>query len=124
MKKIVNHNKTYYEHLSKYGKNVGKELISKPEYEEPLFKDFVLDKPVLNKTIAEHMYRSGNYNAGEKFSQEAKIDMADEFKDKFKELNTIVKELKDKNVSSALTWAKSKTKELDNINSDLLFNLH
>lgn len=124
MKKIVNHNKTYYEHISKYGKSIGKELISKPEYEEPLFKDFVLDKPVLNKSIAEHMFRTGNYHAGETFSKEAQIDMTDEFKDKFKELNTIVKELKDKNVESALTWAKSKAKELENINSDLLFNLH
>lgn len=71
LKKIVNHNKNYYEHLSKYGKSVAKELVTKPEYEEPLFKDFVLDKPTLNKTIAEHMYRSGNYQAGEIFSKES-----------------------------------------------------
>lgn len=65
---MVNHNKAYYEHISKYGKSVGKELISKPEYEEPMFKDFVLDKVALNNTIAEHMFRSGNFSAGEAFS--------------------------------------------------------
>ncbi len=59
MKKVVNQNKTYYEHLSKYGKTLGKEFISKPEYEEPLFPDFKVDNALLNKTIAEHMYRSG-----------------------------------------------------------------
>lgn len=48
LKRIVNSNKNYYENLSKYGKAIGKELISKPEYEEPLYKDYVLDKPILN----------------------------------------------------------------------------
>jgi len=32
---------------------------------------------VLNITIAEHMYRSGHYQAGEAFTQEAKIDLED-----------------------------------------------
>ena len=59
------------------------------------------------------MYRSGNYQAGEIFSKESQIEIGDDFKNKFKELNEIVKELKEKNVSSALTWAKSKAKELD-----------
>ena len=68
VKRIINHNKTYYDHLSKYGKSIAKELISKPEYEQPLFKEFQLDKPVLNITIAEHMYRSGHYQAGEAFT--------------------------------------------------------
>jgi E3 ubiquitin-protein transferase RMND5 len=124
LKRIVNTNKTYYDHLSKYGKSIGKELISKPEYEEPLFKDFVIDKTILNQIIAEHMYRSGSYQAGETFSKEAKIEMLDDFKNKFKELNTIVKDLKEYKVESALLWARDHSKALDNINSDLLFNLH
>jgi len=32
--------------------------------------------------------------------------------------------MKDRQVSSALAWAKVKCQELDNISSDLLFNLH
>jgi hypothetical protein len=40
-----------------------------------------MDKTVLNKIIAEHMYRSGNYGAGEAFTKEANIQMADNFKD-------------------------------------------
>lgn len=43
----------------RYGKALGKEFISKPEYEEPLFPEFTVDNNLLNKTIAEHMYRSG-----------------------------------------------------------------
>jgi hypothetical protein len=50
--------------------------------------------------------------------------MNEEFKNKFKELNSIVKELKERKVKLALVWAKSKEKELENIGSDLLFNLH
>ena len=68
LKKIINANKNYYEHISKYGKVIGKEMISKPEYEEPLFRDYKLDKEALNQTIAEHMYRSGYFTSGEAFS--------------------------------------------------------
>ena len=60
LKRIVNINKQYYEHLSKYGKALGKEFESKPEYEEAMFPEvFVLDKPTLNKALVEHMHRSG-----------------------------------------------------------------
>jgi len=40
LKRVVNTNKQYYDYLSKYGKAIGKELVAKPEYEEPLFKEF------------------------------------------------------------------------------------
>jgi hypothetical protein len=40
-----------------------------------------MDKTILNKVIAEHMFRSGNYIAGEAFTQEAKISMPENFKD-------------------------------------------
>ena len=71
------------------------------------------------------MYRSGSYQAGEAFSKEAKVAMGEEYKNKFKELNTIVMELKaNRNVDTALKWAQNKAKELELISSDLLFNLH
>ena len=87
MKRVVNQNKVYYENISKYGKTIGKELESKPEYEEPLFKDWKLDKSVLNRVIAEHMYRSGNYNAAEAFTAEANFSMPADFKEQFVTLN-------------------------------------
>ena len=124
LKKIIGHNKTYYEHLSKYGKLVAKEFISKPEYEEPLFKNIQFDKDLLNTAIAEHMYRSGNFDSGEVFSQESKINMTDKFKEQFVELNHITKNLKEKNVENALKWAQHNHKQLQEIGSDLLFSLH
>lgn len=48
----------------------------------------------MNLTIAEHMYRSGHYQTGEIFSKEANVGMAEEFKNQFKELNEILKEIK------------------------------
>lgn len=95
LKRIVNTNKTYYDHLSKYGKKLGSDFVSKPEYEEPLFKHFQPDKAALNQTIAEHLYRSGFFEAGEAFRKEAAFAMSDDFKDQFRELNGIVKELRD-----------------------------
>ena len=103
LKKIINSNKNYYEHISKYGKSLGKEMISKPEYEEPLFKDYQLDKAALNQTIAEHMCRSGYFTSGESFSEESRLQNEEEsnaginedFKAKFRTLNKIVSELRD-----------------------------
>ena len=102
-------------------------MISKPEYEEPLFKDYQLDKPVLNKVIAEHMFRSGYFTSGEAFSDETSlpIEQADailneDFKNKFKTLNKIVSELREsRKVTLALHWARENSEELKKIQSDL-----
>ena len=80
-----------------------------------------MDRTTLNKVIAEHMFRSGNYTAGEAFTQEAKIAMPENFKDQFVMLNQILVELKERKVETALKWAKAKQKELEQQGSDLLF---
>lgn len=125
LKRIVNTNKTYYDHLSKFGKALGKEFQSKSEYEEPLFKDYNLDKEVLNKAISEHMYRAGYFASGEKFTEEAGIneeesgnsmreEIVEEFKSKFKRLNMIIKEFRDfKRVKSAKQWATDNALQLN-----------
>jgi hypothetical protein len=107
-------------------------MISKPEYEEPLFKDYQLDKPALNKVIAEHMFRSGYFTSGEAFSEETslpieKIDsnLNEDLKNKFKNLNKIVSELREsRKVTLALHWARENSEELKKIQSDLLFQIH
>ncbi len=107
-------------------------MISKPEYEEPLFKDYQLDKPVLNKVIAEHMFRSGYFTSGEAFIEESSLPIEnvdanfnEDFKDKFKTLNQIVNELREaRKVTLALAWARDNSEELKKIQSDLLFQIH
>lgn len=69
------------------------------------------------------MFRSGNYEAGEKFCKEANVSMTEEFKNQFRDLNLILHELKEKNVKTALNWAQDKANELEKIGSDLLFKL-
>lgn len=49
------------------------------------------------------MFRSGNYQSGELLCKDARIDI--EFKDKFKELNLILKDLQNKDVERAMQWA-------------------
>ena len=63
--------------MFRFGKTLGKEFVSKQEYDEPMFKNKRLDKDVLNLVIAEHMFRSGNYAAGEMFCKEASVQMTD-----------------------------------------------
>lgn len=52
-----------------------------------------LDEKNLNIIIAEHLFRSGNYQSGELFCKESKTDLSDEFKSKFLELNKIVSDI-------------------------------
>jgi len=74
--------------------------------------------------IAEHFYRSGHFDAGEALSEEAHISLSQPFKDQFRELNTIISQLKQHQVDRAMAWAREKAAELDRQGSDLLFNLH
>jgi hypothetical protein len=103
---------------------VSKDLVSKPEYEEPLFTDFTLDKPVLNQTIAEHMYRSGFYSSGETFSIESNVTLDESFKEKFKVLNIILTDLRARSVKSALEWVKDNLEGLKRNGSDIQVSLH
>ena len=103
---------------------MSKDLVSKPEYEEPLFTDFTLDKPVLNQTIAEHMYRSGFYSSGETFSIESNVTLDESFKEKFKVLNIILTDLRARSVKSALEWVKDNLEGLKRNGSDIQVSLH
>jgi len=103
---------------------VSKDLVSKPEYEEPLFTDFTLDKPVLNQTIAEHMYRSGFYSSGETFSIESNVTLDESFKEKFKVLNIILTDLRARSVKSAIEWVKDNLEGLKRNGSDIQVSLH
>ncbi len=89
-------------------------MVSKAEYEEPLFKDYQIDKPVLNKGIAEHMFRSGYFTSGEALNEESSLPLEsvdasfnEDFKNKFKNLNKIISELREsRKVTLALAWAR------------------
>ena len=61
-----------------------------------------MDETVLNTAIAEHMYRSGNFQTGEIFTTDANILVLEEFKIKFKLLHEVVSLLRQKNTESAL----------------------
>ncbi|TNV79496.1 hypothetical protein FGO68_gene3076 [Halteria grandinella] len=130
LKRVINTNKTYYENLSKFGKFVAKEFPPKPEYEEPFFKDYIIDKSALNQTIAEHMFRSGFNQAGDTFTKEVIGQLgqedeeqlvSEEFKAKFKTLNLIVKEMRNGVLSGAKAWAREHTQQLGELGSDLLY---
>lgn len=56
--------------------------------------------------------------------EEAKIDMKEGFKNQFKDLNLILKELECKEVAKAMEWARKNEGDLEKLGSDLLFLLH
>jgi hypothetical protein len=78
------------------------------------------------------MFRSGYFTSGEAFSEETslpieKVDanLNEDFKNKFKNLNKIVNELREsRKVTLALHWTRENSEELKKIQSDLLFQIH
>ena len=52
------------------------------------------------------------------------MNLPEAFEDQFKELNAVVKELREQNATRALVWAHANQKALEEIGSDLLFSLH
>ena len=120
LKRMIALNKAYYEHLSKFGKSVSRDLPSTSAYESPMFPEWVLDKPLMNKVVAEHMYRTGCFGAGGVFTEEGRVDgISEEFKRRFRELRDIVEEMQDKRVDKALAWVREREH-----GGELEFQLH
>lgn len=106
--------------LSKYGKALDKFFqtdIAKANREV----DF--DMHVVNKIVALHFYRLGQFDLGDCFMNEAhEADMA--LKAPFYEMYQILEQVKSRNLEPALVWAKAHHDELLQKGSSLEFNLH
>lgn len=74
--------------------------------------------------IVEHFLRQGMLDIAEVLTREAKLEIAEEKKQPFTELNTILDALKNKDLSLALQWAIRNREQLRAQNSNLEFKLH
>ncbi|KAI7831225.1 CTLH/CRA C-terminal to lish motif domain-containing protein [Gamsiella multidivaricata] len=79
---------------------------------------------VLQKTIALHYIRQGNFEVGDMFAKEAGLTIPDSMRHQFMEMFEIVAALKDNNLEPALQWALRHRTELEKRSSTLEFKLH
>jgi len=111
--------------VSRIGKAIDKNFIS--DYasvnNESLFESQT-NNNLLNQVIVEHFLRQGMLEIAEQLTKEAKLDISEEKKRPFHELNSILDSLKSNNLKPALEWAIANRERLrqQNSSSNLEFN--
>ena len=108
-KNVVEENKLIYDSISKIGKSIKQwksfstadaldwdfiEFQNKSNKNE--WKTDEKELKEINTIIAEHLYRNGRFEAGEKFWIESNVTLGEEFKKRFKVLDQILNELNQK----------------------------
>eukprot|EP00250_Pteridium_aquilinum_P009350 c18612_g1_i1 orf=298-1437(-) len=106
--------------LMKYGKVLDK--LFRADLASALMEiDF--DMQVINKIVALHFFRLGQFELGEGFMQETQeADLS--LKTAFYEMHHILEQVNLRNLEPALEWVKTHHKELQLKGSSLEFNLH
>jgi len=111
--------------VSRVGKAIDKNFVNNPScIGNETFLEQSLNTNVLNRVIVEHFLRQGMLDIAEELMRESKVEIAEEKKDPFSELNEILDALKKKNVLPALKWVNNNRTELEQQNSLLEFKLH
>ncbi|KAF9532932.1 ubiquitin-protein ligase E3 [Crepidotus variabilis] len=122
-KEIDDRQKEIYNVLSRLGKALDKKFpVALPSYPE-LFST-TTSVTALERTIALHLLRTGQFEVAEIFLSESNIKIPDELWKKFVDLHKILKALRNEDIQPALDWAQEHQKFLKSRNSPLEFYLH
>jgi len=71
-----------------------------------------MDRGILDKIVAEHLYHEGAFEIADAFVLEAGIEDGDELKAPFASMHTVLKHIQEKNLGPALEWAEKHRKVL------------
>ncbi|RPD79963.1 hypothetical protein L226DRAFT_550172 [Lentinus tigrinus ALCF2SS1-7] len=121
-KEIDDRQKEVYNATAKLGKALDKFTNPLPSY-EPLFQSPEA-KAALERTIAIHFLRTGQFDTAEAFINESDITIPPEMREQFLGLHHIMMTLKNGNISLALEWAHAHREFLHKRSSTLEFHLH
>lgn len=116
--------KEIHSSISKFGKNLDKlfKLDLSSAYTSKLFP---LDSNEdLNNAVLMHLGRSGHFEIGTAFKNEAEVMVSGDYLSEFSIMYTIVQSLHDHNLQPAIDWAFSQRKQLLDRGSNLEFTLH
>ncbi|KAG1877625.1 hypothetical protein DFJ58DRAFT_712341 [Suillus subalutaceus] len=122
-KEIDEKQREIYNGIARLGKALDKKFTQPLPTYEPLFasKDA---QAALERTIALHFLRTGQFSTAETFIQECKMVIEPEQRTKFQDLHRIVLALKRQDIGPALEWSLKNREFLRKRSSPLVFYLH
>ena len=108
----------FYGSLSKLGKIMSKDLENDTTDN---FHLYPYDKNLFYNIIVKDLYRRGDFKTSDSLIKEANLNFDSDFRSKFKDLNIITRNLKNRNISTLNDWCLKYKALLDNMKSKLPF---
>ncbi|KAI0950306.1 hypothetical protein AcW1_005939 [Taiwanofungus camphoratus] len=122
-KEVDERQKEVYNSLTRYGKALDKKFAAALPSYPPLFTSpEAIER--LNRTIALHFLRTGQFNTAETFIEESGIDIEPDMHAQFVDLHRILTTLRQQNIRPALEWTERNRTFLQSRSSSLEFLLH
>ncbi|XP_023213481.1 protein RMD5 homolog A-like isoform X1 [Centruroides sculpturatus] len=123
--KLASEHRDLHGTVSKVGKAVDKNFIADfaATSNEEVFSS-AENTQLLNQVISEHFLRQGMLDIAEELIREAGLQIDNDKKEPFTELNRILDALKKRDLKPALEWARLNRNKLQEQNSSLEFKLH
>ncbi|TDL27504.1 hypothetical protein BD410DRAFT_782593 [Rickenella mellea] len=122
-KEIEDRQKEVHASLARYGKTLDKRFASSLPSSPPLFTS-ATSKEALERTVALHFMRTGQFSTAKTFLQETSTDVSEEIQVKFLDLHQVLTALRNQDVQPALSWCEMNREFLENRTSPLEFYLH
>ncbi|OSD01620.1 hypothetical protein PYCCODRAFT_1445611 [Trametes coccinea BRFM310] len=122
-KEVDDRQKEVYNALAKFGKALDKKFPNPLPSYDPLFTSPEA-KAALERTIAVHFLRTGQFDTAETFLGESDVDVDPEMRAQFMDLHRIMLSLRNGDISPALGWAHYNDDFLEARSSPLMFHLH
>ncbi|XP_071946939.1 E3 ubiquitin-protein ligase RMND5A-like [Antedon mediterranea] len=123
--KISSDHKELHSSVSKVGKAIDKNFYSDLS---SMSEDPTMDAPekikLINEVICEHFLRHGMLDIADSLTVDAGLDLENQMKEPFIEINHILSALKEKNLQPALQWTFLHRERLEAQRSSLEFKLH
>lgn len=122
-KDVDDRHKEIYSSLARFGKTLDKKFTNPL----PTYSDLFSSKDSVNaleRTIALHFLRTGQFDLAETFLQESDATIPPEIRSQFVGLHEILKALRNHDITPALEWVQQKRTFLRERSSPLEFNLH
>lgn len=121
--------KEIYNALGKYGKVLDKKFKASSQLSSSEYDALEGQEHLINRAIAMHLIREGNFDVASVFLKEAKekgepLDVSEALTKEFKDLYEILDAMKvQRDLKPAIRWARSKETQLDARGSNLEFEL-
>ncbi|TCD64437.1 hypothetical protein EIP91_004082 [Steccherinum ochraceum] len=122
-KDVDDRQKEVYNSLARYGKALDKRFTAPLPSYPPMFTSSE-SSAALERTIAQHFLRTGQFKTAEVFIEESGIDIPPEMREHFADLHRIMSSLRQNAIAPALEWTEANRHFLHSRSSPLEFNLH